>query len=86
MQSQATVAAAAGLTIERDTWHRLDVLVAIANELEPAALDKQLEDRRWLQDCGMRGSEPALLQRCWNRLVRRDHKGPQWAGVIKLKC
>ena len=42
MQSQAAVAAAAGLTVERDTWCRLDVLVAIANELEPEALDKKL--------------------------------------------
>ena len=46
MQSQAAVAAAAGLTVERDTWYELDVLVAVANELEPAALhvDKKLEE------------------------------------------
>ena len=42
MQSQAAVAAAAGLTVQRDTWCKLDVLVAVAKELEPAALNKQL--------------------------------------------
>ena len=42
MQSQAAVAAAAGLAVDRDTWCRLDLLVAVANELEPAALDRTL--------------------------------------------
>ena len=44
MQSQAAMIAAAGITIERAAWYRLDELVAIANQLEPAKLDKQLEE------------------------------------------
>ena len=44
MQSQAAMIAAAGITIERAAWYRLDELVAIANQLEPTKLDKQLEE------------------------------------------
>ena len=43
MQQQAVIAAAAGLTVRQEIWFQLDVLAAVANQLEPAALDKKLE-------------------------------------------
>ena len=44
MQSQAAVAAAAGMTVETNIWYGLDVLCALANQLEPTVLDKELEE------------------------------------------